>query len=329
MSAISALIGTIFPMLFIIFLGCIWLWQGKTIQINFSVHDFYPDLSSMTNLVLLTGILYGYVGIEMSAAHAGDVRNPQKDYPKAVLFSCALIFFTLMFASLAIALVVPQYKLNVISGLLQAFDSFFTSFHMHWLTPILAMLMICGSLGGVNAWILGPGKGLLAASKDGCLPEILTKTNSKGVPVAILLMQGIIFTILCSAFLLLPTISSGFWVLSDVTSILALIVYIAMFTAAIRLRYKFPNVKRSFIIPGGMVGLWSVCLIGLASCIFTIGIGFLPPSQIPVGNLKRYELILCTGVILGCLIPFVFYSINSSMRKRRFSLNEALMPVVE
>ncbi|SRR5579883_641302 len=317
LSTISAIAGTLLPMTFIIILGAVWIVMGKPIQIEISWKSFFPDLSNIDNLVLLTGLMYGFAGIEMSAAHAREVKNPQRDYPKAAAWSGVIIFLTLVFASLAIALVIPQKQLNIIAGLLQAFEVFFKAFHLGWFIPILAALIICGAIGGVNVWILGPGKGLLAASQDGCLPAFLGKTNRYGAPANVLLLQAVIFTVLCSIFLLLPTVSSGFWALSDVTSILSLIVYIALFAAALRLRYKFPHVKRAFMIPGGKLGIWVVCLVGLASCIFTIGIGFFPPSQIPVGNLAVYEIILIVGVIVGCLLPFGLYRLNAWVRKHR------------
>jgi len=320
LSTISAVLGTLLPMALIIMLGCMWMMKGESVHVDFSWHSFLPDLSNLNNLVLLTGVLYGFVGMEMSAAHAGDVKNPQRDYPKAALWSGIIILLTLVLASLAIAIVIPQKQLNIISGLLQAFDLFFQTFHMAWFTPVMAILIVCGAIGGVNAWILSPGKGLLMASRDGCLPAFLAKTNRRGVPIVILIMQAIIFTILCSVFLLMPTVSSSFWALSDVTSILSLIVYVAMFAAALRLRYKFPQVKRAFMIPGGKVGLWLVCGAGLISCIFTIGIGFLPPSQIPVGNLLIYEMILAVGVVVGCVLPFGLYALTARAKRKKNTL---------
>lgn len=320
-STISAIVGTLVPMIFIIILGFIWVGTGKPIQIEMSWKSFFPDLSSINNLVLLTGILYGLVGMEMSAAHASEVHNPQNDYPKAALWSAMIILASLIFSSLAIALVIPQKDLNIISGLLQAFDAFFSAFHLGWLTPVLALLIICGSLGSVNAWILGPSKGLLAASRDGCLPASFCKTNSKHVPVVVLWVQGLIFTVLCSVFLFMPTVSSSFWVLSVVTSILSLVVYVAMFASAIRLRYKFPNVKRAFTVPGGKLGIWVVCSLGLISCFFTIFLGFIPPSQIPVGNIYLYELIIITGIVLGCLLPLLLYKFSIKKYSPALSLN--------
>ena len=315
LSAVSAIIGTLLPMIFITVLGVIWVMMGKPLSIDISWHSFFPDVSNINNLVLLTAVLYGLVGIEMSAAHAGEVENPQHNYPKAILWSALLILSTLVFSSLAIALVIPQKQLNIVSGLLQAFEVFFTAFHMGWFMPILAFLIVLGSVGGVNAWILGPSKSLLIACHDGCLPEKLGRKNSHGVPVTILLLQGIIFTVLCSVFLLMPTVTSGFWVLSNITSILALIVYVAMFASAIRLRYKYPEVKRAFVIPGGKVGMWMICVIGSISCLFTIGVGFLPPSQIAVGNIRTYEFIISIGVVASCLLPFLVYAAHQHFGK--------------
>lgn len=315
LSTLSAIIGTLFPMALITVLGLLWIKMGRPISIELNWHNLVPDISNLNNMVLLTAVLYGLVGIEMSAAHAGEVENPQRNYPKAILWSAVIILTSLIFASLAIALVVPQKELNIVSGLLQAFEIFFKSFHMMWFMPILALLIVLSALGGANAWILGPSKSLLIACQDGCLPQKLAYKNRHEVPVTILLLQGVIFTLLCSVFLFMPTVTSSFWILSNITSILALIVYVAMFVSAIKLRYKYPQVKRAFVIPGGKVGLWLTCAIGLLSCFFTIGVGFLPPSQISVGNTKRYEYTMIIGVLLSLLLPLIFYYLRQPRRR--------------
>ena len=154
MNTISAIVGTLLPMLFIIILGLIWVFQGKPLNIQFNWHSFFPDISNIDNMVLLTAVLYGLVGIEMSASHAGDVENPQRNYPKAIFWSGILILASLIGASFAIALVIPQKELNIVAGLLQAFEVFFKAFHMTWAMPLLALAIVIGSIGGVGAWIL-------------------------------------------------------------------------------------------------------------------------------------------------------------------------------
>ncbi|OGT43395.1 MAG: transporter [Gammaproteobacteria bacterium RIFCSPHIGHO2_12_FULL_40_19] len=314
-SNFSAVVGTIIPMLLVVVLGVVWICMEKPIQTPLTTQTFFPSLKHIDNLVLLIAVLYGLVGMEMSASHAREVANPQRDYPKAVFYSIAIILFTLIFGSLAISIVVPTQQLNVVSGLLQAFSLFFQAFHMMWFMPILAILIVFGAIGGAAAWMLGPSKGMLAACQDGSLPASLGKVSKNNTPVRILLLQGILFTIMCSAFILMPTVSSGFWVLTDVTAILALLVYVAMFPAAIVLRYKFPDKPRAFKIPGGKIGLWVTCLLGLLTCLFAVVIGFFPPIQIPVGNVVTYEIIIMSGVVIGCIVPSIITGVMRLLKK--------------
>jgi len=317
MSNFAALFGTLIPMVFIIILGIVWVFLGKPIQLHFSTQTFFPKISSINTLVLLGAMLYGLVGMEMSAVHAQEVKNPQRDYPRALLYSTIIILGSLILASLAIAIVVPHKNLSIVAGLLQAFAAFFNAFHMNWMMPIIALLIICGAIGGVGAWIIGPTKCLLAASRDGILPETFMKTNRKHVPYVLLIWQGIIFSILCTVFLLMPTVSSSFWLLTDISVELSLIAYLGMFAAAIYLRYKRPEVKRTFTIPFGKTGMWIVTSLGILSSLFAIVVGFWPPEQVKVGGLIRYETFLITGMIIGCILPLIIFSLRKRYIKHR------------
>lgn len=312
LSNVTAIIGTLVPMFFISILGVLWLIIGKPTNVHFSWGNFIPNFSSVKNLVLLTAVLYGLIGLEMSATHAKEVKKPSRDYPRALLFSTVIILITLILGSLAIAIVVPAKNLSIVTGLLQAFSMFFSSFHMTWLMPIIGVLIVFGAIGGVSAWIIGPAKCLLAASRDGTLPKLFSISTKNNVPLLILLAQAIIFSIISLVFLLMPTVSSSFWLLTDITAELSLLVYLAMFIAAIVLRYKKPEVKRPFTIPGGKFGIWLVALFGIAATLFAIVIGFFPPEQIPVGTIWRYETILISGIIIGCTIPLIIAKRSSS-----------------
>jgi len=136
----------------------------------------------------------------------------------------------------------------------------------------------------------------------------LQRTNSHGAPVAVLLVQGILFTLICSVFLLSPSVQSAFWILSNITSQLALLGYILMFSSAIRLRYKYPDVPRAYKIPGGKVGIWVLAGLGLVSSAVTLLIGLLPPVGIDVG--ENYYGLLLGGhaVLLG--LPVCFFAIS-------------------
>lgn len=304
-SIIGALIGTIFPMILIGVLGMVWIYLGNPSQITFSIHQLLPNLSNLNNLAFLTNILFGLMGMEMSAVHAGDVRQPIKDYPRALIYSSIIIVATLIFACLAIAIVIPATQLNLISGLIDAYAIFFNTFGMSWFIPIIALLIIVGSLSGATAWILGPARGLFVAANDNKLPPLFNYTNQKNMPVGILMIQGIIVSILCTLFLIIPSVNGSYWILSNLTAQLALLFYILLFAAAIRLRYKQSNIKRPFQIPGKNYGMWMVGGIGIITCFSAIILGFFPPSQITLGNVAIYEMTLLVGLIIFCLPPFI------------------------
>jgi amino acid transporter len=314
-SVVGAIVGTIFPMVLIGVMGLVWIYLGKPSQIQFSSQSLFPSHVHLADLAFLTNILFGLMGMEMSAVHAGDVRNPRRDYPKALIYSALIILTTLVFACLAIAIVVPVKELNLVSGLIDAFGIFFNAYNMSWFIPIIAVLIIVGSMSGATAWILGPARGMLVASEDTRLPKFFTRRNKNDMPVGILLAQGVIVTVLCAVFLIMPTVNSSYWVLSNLTAQLALIFYILMFAAAIRLRHKQSHVKRAYRIPGGLMGTAIVCGIGIVTCVVAIIIGFLPPSQVAVGNIGIYEAILVGGIIVCCLPPFILYAIRSAVKR--------------
>jgi amino acid transporter len=305
LTSFSAVIGTIIPIGFVILLGAIWILSGHTSQIVFNTRAFFPDLSNINTLAFLTSVFFSLMGMEMSAIHAREVHNPQKDYPKALLISGLLILASFILASLAIAIVVPASKLNVVTGLLDAYQIFFNNFHMSWMVKVIAILMVVGTAGGVGAWLLGPVKALLIASKDGLLPKSLSKVNRYNAPHRLIILQGILFMLLTSALLYMPTVSGGFWLLSDLASQISLIFYMGLFIVAIRLRYKHPDVKRPFKIPFGKPGIWAVGIAGLLASVFTIGVGFLPPPSISVGRVVFFESFLVIGMIVFCVAPIV------------------------
>ena len=305
-TALGAIFGTLLPMFFIAALGFGWLLLGKTSQLTLSVRDIFPNMTSLANLAFFTNILFGLMGMEMSAVHAGDVENPAKNYPKSLLISGTIILVTLMVAALAIAIVIPAKQLNLVSGLMDAFNIFFKSYGIDWFTPVIAVLIILGSFAGAVVWIIGPARGLFVASKDNQLPQFMSKLNRKSMPIGILLAQGIIVTLLCTVFLIMPSVNSSYWVLANLTAQLALLFYILMFAAAIRLRLKYPDIKRAYKIPGGIAGMVVIGSIGMLTCLGAIVLGFLPPGQVAVGRAVSYEAILMGGVIICCVMPFVW-----------------------
>ena len=318
-SNICSLTGLLLPMSLIIGLGVAWITQGNPLQIQFDIPSIVPHLADKSVWVSLTAIIMSFCGIEIATVHANDVNNPQHAFPKALIYSVGIILSTLILGSLAIAIVLPGKDINLVAGIMQAFEAFFTSYHMHWMMPVVAVMLVLGGLGGVSNWIIAPTKGLLVAAEDGNLPEVFQRTNAKGAPVMMLVTQAMIVTVLSALFLFMPSVNGSYWLLTALAAQLYMLMYFIMFIAAIKLRLSQPNHIRPFKIPGGMPGMLFVAGIGIVGVIATLAVSFIPPDGINVGSTARYELTLIVGLMLMCSPPFI----SSWLKSRSTALEPA------
>ena len=307
-STIGVILGTIIPGILIITLGIDWIVRGNQLQIPLTVEAFIPDLSNITHLVFLSGLFLAFAGLEVSSAHAREVQNPQKNYPRAIILAAIITFSIFMLGALAIAIVIPEKHISLVSGLMEAFSVFFSFYNLEWVFPIVAVLLIIGAIAEVNAWIIGPVKSLYATSLHGNLPPLFQKLNPRGMPTNLLLFQAIIVSFSSLVILELPTLSASFWILSALSAQSYLIMYILMFISAIKLRYTKPFVPRTYKVPYQVRGMWILSSMGIIGCTFAIVLAFIPPAQLTVGNIFFYESFLIGGLIIMAIIPLIIHA---------------------
>ena len=68
--------------------------------------------------------------------------------------------------------------------------------------------------------------------------------------------------------------------------------------------------QRTFKVPFGNFGMWIVCGAGIIASLFTVLIGFVPPAQVAVGNIKFYEAFLILGFVGFYLMPLLIYKLR-------------------
>lgn len=321
-STFGVIVGTIVPGVFIIALGVSWIFLGNPSQITFNWGSVIPPATDLNNLVFLAGMFLAFAGLEVTAAHASQVKDPQKNYPKAILIAAFITLFLFMLGSLAIAIVIPKSEISLVSGLIDAFGRFFRPYHLEGILPIMAILLAIGAIAEVNAWIIGPVKGLYATTSRGNLPPFFQKLNKKGVPTNLLLFQAIIVTCAAFVFLKMPTVSASYWILTALSAQSYLVMYILMFISALKLRYTHPRVQRPYHIPFGKFGIWTLVILGVVSSLFAIFISFIPPGQFKTGNIFFYELFLILGLLVMCGIPLIIYQYKKTSWERQITDDE-------
>jgi glutamate:GABA antiporter len=303
-SNIGVIIGSIFPAVIIVIFGIWWIVTGAAIVLPpFTPAAIVPVINPVTVPFFSTIILL-FAGMEMAGFHALETKNPQRDYPKAIAFSALIIFLCSVFATLAIAFVIPTQKLGLASGVMQALQYFFDAIHLTWLLAPMAVLITIGGVVLLAAWLIGPAKGLGVVALDGNMPPVFNRHNKHGSPVAILVTQAIIGSGISLLYIVLPSINQAYWIMSAITVELLCIMYFLVFATLIKLRYSRPDTPRPFKIPGGRVGIWIVGGIGAFGVAFAFIVGLLPTSFFP--SLPLYVASVLLGTFLLAVPPLVF-----------------------
>lgn len=287
--------GTLLPITVLILLGFGWVLSGHPTQISFDWNSLIPSLGESKNWASLVAIMASYLGMELSGVHVSDIDNPQKNFPKAMLYSVLILLSTMICGSLAIALLIPQGEIRFVDGIMQTFSTFFEAFGLTFLQPLLAVLIILGSSGGMINWLLSPAKGLVQASQYGYLPRFFTVKNRNGVPVRILFTQAILVSLFCCAFIFMPSINAFYWFLTALSTGLYMCMYILLFLSALKLGRPTKDTL-AYRIPFGIRKL--TCLTGLFGCVLTIVIGFDPPNNIDFGGSLYYAKLIAGGFAL-------------------------------
>ncbi|MBQ2843417.1 MAG: amino acid permease [Alistipes sp.] len=305
----GGMIGTIIPAALLILLGILYIATGGKNQMDLS-GGFFPDLKHFDNLVLASSIFLFYAGMEMMGIHVMDVENPTRNYPKAIIIGALMTVSIFVLGTFALGLVIPTNEINLTQSLLIGFDRYFDYLHLSWAKPVIAVCLMLGVLAGVLTWVAGPSRGIFDVGKAGYLPPFFQRTNKAGVQRNILLVQGCIVTCLALLFVVMPSVQSFYQILSQLTVLLYLIMYMLMFSAAIVLRYKLKDTPRPFRLGKGNGLMWFLASLGFCGAMLAFVLSFVPPSQIATGSKTVWYAVLIIGCIVVVATPFVIYAMR-------------------
>ena len=305
----GGMIGTIIPAGLLIVLGIIYIASGGHNNMDMS-QGFFPDLKKLDNLVLASSIFLFYAGMEMMGVHVMDVNNPSRNYPKAIIIGSIITVLIFILGTFSLGFIIPSKDISLTQSLLIGFDNYFRHFHLSWAGPIIAIALMFGVLAGVLTWVAGPSKGIFMVGKAGYLPPFFQRANKLGVQRNILLVQGGIVTLLSLLFVVMPSVQSFYQILSQLTILLYLIMYMLMFAAAITLRYKMKSTPRPFRLGKGNGLMWLLGILGFGGSLLAFILSFVPPGQIATGSHTVWYSVLIIGCVVMVVIPFIIYAMR-------------------
>lgn len=308
LSTKGGLIGTIIPGAVLICLGILYVICGK--HDFLTPQSFFPDFSNVGTIVLAASIFLFYAGMETQAVHINDMRNPAREFPKAVFLSMLVIVVIYSLGTLVIGIAIPTENIDLLQSLLVAYRHLWASFGIGWAGNIMAILIMIGVVGQISVLVTGPSTGLMAVAQSGYLPRGLQKVNRNNVNKPILYVQGAFVTVLALLIIVLPTVESAYQIMSQIATIIYLVMVIIIYCTFIRLRRTQPLKKRGFKVPGGKFGEFLVCFFGIAGAVLALVLSYLPPSQITTGSSTVYVGIIVIGVAIIVALPLIVYAMR-------------------
>ncbi len=300
-NSVSAYLGVFVPSA-VIFLSAVWwVLAGHPMSTDYhTAANWMPDFTKWDTIVFLSSMMFAFAGFEVAPMVAGRTKNPQRDFPRAMAVSAAVIVGIYMLGTVAVNTLVPAGETDIVAGIMQAMRSASETLGAPWLLPLMAFCLFFGAVGQVNSWLVGPIYMLQEASReDRLLGDKVAQLHPKyGTPAFALIVQGIIVSILCLSTFISPSVAAAYWMLTALTTICYFIPYLTMFPAFIKLRKSQPDVPRSFRIPGKFLPIF-LPLLGWCSIAFAVILVFIPPAELDMGGYGFYLAKLLGGAVLA------------------------------
>jgi amino acid transporter len=303
LSSSGTVIGTLIPGAVLVVFAVVYLLQGNQSAAPMNGQHLLPAWSGLASIVLVVNSFFTYAGIEVNAVHVDQLRDPGREYPKAMLLATVVVLAVFILPTLAISWVIPTHQISLTAGVMQAFNSLLRHFDLAFAVPVIAVALAVGALAGMMTWLDGPAEGLLDIGREqGYIPPYFQRTKRKGVEVRILAAQGVVITVIGLLYALVPTVSNAYWIFAAMATQVYMVMYVLMFIAALKLRRAQPDHARGYRAPA--LGL--LCMLGGISSVTAFLIGFVAPSQLAHTSPVGYALLILAGIFtIGILPPLL------------------------
>lgn len=236
-------VAKLLPLLLFIVTGLFFLTPA-----NFTL-GAYPAVGSFSTAVLL--LVYAFTGFENAGVPAGEIVNPRRSVPIAILVAIAAVAVIYILIQVVCIGTLPNLG-KTQRPLAEAASNFLGSIG----ASIIAVGAITSVIGNLNVNILTTPRIPFAMSLEGELPQRLSAVHERfRTPhIAILVTAGLMLAL---------TLSSSLIYALTVSTIARLLAYAATCAALPRLRYKKDAPPAMFVMPGGIVISVAAVLLSL------------------------------------------------------------------
>ncbi len=201
-------------------------------------------------------VFFAFIGFDIVATMAEETKAPQRDVPRGILASLAIVTVLYVAVSVVLSGMVSYTRLKTVPGRGQAnLATAFTANGVHWASKIIAIGALAGLTTVVMVLILGQCRILFAMARDGLLPRPLAKTGARGTPVRITVLVAVLVALTAAVFPIAK--------LEEMVNVGTLFAFVLVSAGVMVLRRTRPDLERGFRAPWvPLLPIASICACG-------------------------------------------------------------------
>ncbi|GGX87194.1 amino acid permease [Streptomyces minutiscleroticus] len=184
-------------------------------------------------------VFFAVFGYDAMSTAAEESKDAQRHMPKAIVYSLAISMVLYVLACLVLTGMQDYREIDEESG----FSTAFKSVGLSGLADVIAVGAIIGILTVMFTFMLGVTRVWFSMSRDGLLPRWFAKTHpTRHVPTRVTWIAGVASAAIAG---FLPIGEAA-----ELTNIGILLAFVVVCVAVIVLRYRRPDLPRTFRTPG-------------------------------------------------------------------------------
>jgi amino acid transporter len=288
-------------------------------------HIVISDIVPTGNLpfifsAILPVLIFNWEGFELQNGAGEEMVNPQHDVPRALIRAGSIAVIAYVIPISVILFTLSKAQLSSASGFLNAYKIVVSVLPTQLATVIgwiVAVAFVVGLASSGGTWIIGADRTYAIASLDRTAPVLLGRFSGRyGTPIAVNTMSGITASIAMVAAVIVNTyfgsgsIAGLFGLVLGFVISTTILSYLFVYPSYLVLRFKYPNVHRPFVVPGGIVGAVVVTVLTtLYAAVASIFLLWPTDSAIVSSGFSRttYELANFIPLAAILLLAIIFY----------------------
>ena len=283
--------------------GVAWYRFGPALPMTAA--SMSPDLGSMAALTTLATIALAFDGSELGPVMGGEIKDPKKQIPRAILISVVLIAAIYMAGTTALLIAVPPGQIDLIGGSRRRCRRWDNAsgfrhsdrWYRDWSRSEAWAVSVRGSTAPRVYRSSSASTATCRSRWRRCIPNMGRRI--------LLLTQATLTTVVLLAAVSGASVHEAFVQLIDMTLILTFVPLMYLFAALPVMRRRAAGNNAGIaLVPGGVVGCWIASAVGFAATVLAIVTSLIPPDGTSPG---LFLAKVGGGCVLFIAVGLAFY----------------------